>query len=876
MFQVFTPYPWYTQALIWLLLALAGLLLWGFASYARMLVWNWVLRLPMRLARLVALLPGGLGSALGSAHWARWRDMEQAGLFQEGSIPLGQYRGQTLYEPRGGHVVAFGPPRSRKSWGLIFKILRQWRGSCIVSDLRGELFEHTGQDRRQYGPVYHFHPTEPTSCNLNIFDLVDWHSSQAFGQVQRILHHLILPQKVQTETRHYEAAAAVIVGIAFHLHDLGACNFPAIVEWLLDPSRTPADKIAEMLASPNKVVARAAARVRLIGTSQATLGAIWECLLAPLTIFEDENIARHTRSTDFAWTQFLSGIQPCSLYLSMDFRDIKRLGHFLGGLVEGLTALLGDPPCTPRHRTLLVLDELANLGRLDALEDAVSYLQGSGTQIMMVFQNYPQVLAKYGRETALLASVGTQIHYTPVDQLTAQWVSGHLGVATVWAQSMQAAGSEGTSDSTSLGLSASTSAIGLSGGMAHGMSSGSMLLAGQAETTRPLLDPGEVLRMGSETAIILTQDCWPVWASKFPRDDGQLVGRVLPRLRWKTVAASSALLLVGLALWPIYSRYQTAQRTARALKERPLQPWEKDIRQSPTLDLRAKLGAPMSLEDHARHLRQQAEDARHPRSEDDLALGRTPASLVAEEARQAQLARFPPKAPPYQGTWALRKWTPDARNSPGITVVQSAPGHDRRARPRHTLSQHPTAEDCLAALTRETAPRIALAEHQAARLPEYRLVVHRDARKVTWNTWYVGSTGPRHVEEYWCEDRPYDLPLSPEGHAPLAYHAWTIQESALVRGRRYRVGHALALFHTQPDCETALQTRPYAVPVTWKKQQVERSVHMAAVASNPLFMGDKRYTLLEGHFPDGRHTWCQPPTGEPPRTTYDQACPDCR
>ena len=130
-----------------------------------------------------------------------------------------------------------------------------------------------------------------------------------------------------------------------------------------------------------------------------------------------------------------------------------------------------------------------------------------------------------------------------------------------------------------------------------------------------------------------------------------------------------------------------------------MQPWQREDLHHRDL-LRHRSGAPMNLEDKARALRQEASVQQHPRSLDDRRLGRTPQSLLEEEARTAQLAAFPPRVPPYQGQIVLR-------------TTQRAHVADLGGRtPMHTtnLSWHPTQAACLAQLEHVTGPLIALAQ----------------------------------------------------------------------------------------------------------------------------------------------------------------------
>src|SRR5262249_54508132 len=217
------------------------------------------------------------------------------------------------------------------------------------------------------------------------------------------------------------------------LHDVSTASFPQVVAWMQDPRRSQKEKLDEMLASANPHVASAARRI--LDESDRARSLVWDAALSPLAVFLDEAIASHSRTSDLDWQDFLSGRQPTSLYLCMSFRDIDRLGVILGALVEALIALLGSPERTPRHKTLLLLDELANLGTLTELERGVSYLQGSGVQLLACVQNLPQLLSLYGQHSPLLASIHTQLHYRPLDRLTSEYLEAMLGPQTVLSQS---------------------------------------------------------------------------------------------------------------------------------------------------------------------------------------------------------------------------------------------------------------------------------------------------------------------------------------------------------------------------------------------------------------------------------------------------------
>jgi hypothetical protein len=117
---------------------------------------------------------------------------------------------------------------------------------------------------------------------------------------------------------------------------------------------------------------------------------------------------------------------------------------------------------------------------------------------MACVQNLPQLVSLYGPHSPLLASVHTQVHYSPLDRQTSEYVEAMLGPSTVIAQSW----------GETQGASQSASTSGWSSGRSRSTS------ASQQEVGRPLLTAAEIRGLGSSTALVLTAGCAPILARK--------------------------------------------------------------------------------------------------------------------------------------------------------------------------------------------------------------------------------------------------------------------------------------------------------------------------------------------------------------------------
>ena len=160
MFPTVPDYPAYTYialGVLWLFTAGALIVLLILAVRSLLYVLSGAGRTLRAVVQWIFGLP--LVSA-GSAHFASPREIKAAGLLGDTGLPLAAYgTEQVLREPEGGHVVVFGPPRSWKSTGVIMPALREFSGSCVINDLRSELYEKTHEARERFGPVFRFAPT---------------------------------------------------------------------------------------------------------------------------------------------------------------------------------------------------------------------------------------------------------------------------------------------------------------------------------------------------------------------------------------------------------------------------------------------------------------------------------------------------------------------------------------------------------------------------------------------------------------------------------------------------------------------------------------------------------------------------------------------
>jgi type IV secretion system protein VirD4 len=152
-----------------------------------------------------------------------------------------------------------------------------------------------------------------------------------------------------------------------------------------------------------------------------------------------------------------------------------------------------DGPPKDGRPVLFMMDEVAQLGRLEILLRAVSLLGGYGAAFWMIWQNLSQLKGLYPDEwSSFLANAKIQQFFGVNDLETAGYISEALGNETIQTSSYNFAQADAAAQFSK-------------------MSGGAMLM----EKERALLTKDEIRRLNREMAVILVQGCMPILTRRF-------------------------------------------------------------------------------------------------------------------------------------------------------------------------------------------------------------------------------------------------------------------------------------------------------------------------------------------------------------------------
>lgn len=431
----------------------------------------------------------------GSARWATWWDLVR-GLAWGGSggIIVGKSLGRFIRFRRDGTTLVYAAAGKGKGVGFVIPNLLDYGGSVVCTDPKGENYAITQRWRSTLGPVYRLNAIDPSASNrLNPFDLIRRATPHEADDCAMLADLLVTPSGV--EDTHWDKSARALLA-ALIQHVLGA--YPPVMQTLSTVRElvsADGDAFAEILRameqSDQPSVAEAGRDGLASLASPEMLSVKKNAALAMVLWSRDRIGGMLTSASDFDLLDLHR--DPMTLYVMVPEDALAVYAPFLRVVMgSALVAMVrGKHLPRPKQKPLLLFDECAALGRLEALEKGLGYLR-EYAHTLLVFQDLGQIKRRYGDAgmRTFMATAGAQVTFGVSDAETARELAEAIGTATVWSRS--------TGESTT------------------SVPWQSRRQDGQAEAKRYLVDPAEIRRLSERKAIVFLQGQVgpPILASK--------------------------------------------------------------------------------------------------------------------------------------------------------------------------------------------------------------------------------------------------------------------------------------------------------------------------------------------------------------------------
>ena len=318
------------------------------------------------------------------------------------------------------HLITFAPTGSGKGVGVIIPNLLHYSGPAIVIDPKGENFAVTGRYRRKVlnQRVLLLDPFNAVRDDvvkkigavrgkLNPLDLCQLTETSIENDSQMIANLVSGPGSLGDDPFWDISARKLISGLVAQemmssILEKRTPRFRFLIEQLFadDPVYSMAvmidtkkpEKFVRACVSAGFLSLADVTRTGVLATAQSYLSTVMSQEV--LNVLDESTINLSDIQNSYDYTLYI--VIPPNKLDSHSALLATWIGVLMHGIMERKTL--------PEKRTLFILDECANLGKLDVLKKAVTLLRGYGLQVWMFFQDLAQLKGLFEQDFATMVN----------------------------------------------------------------------------------------------------------------------------------------------------------------------------------------------------------------------------------------------------------------------------------------------------------------------------------------------------------------------------------------------------------------------------------------------------------------------------------------
>jgi len=448
---------------------------------------HWWLLFPFALSLgffVVCVQPARTSITRGSSHWATLAELRSAHLINTPSAPLaavpqlpaaggttaaspmdtlesilevgrrGKYTIALTERQQESHVLIVAPTGKRKSSGFFIPALLQERGhrSLLINDVKGELYQMCAGALSRYHDIWVYSPTRPArSHGYNPLAYIE-----TSKDARDFASTWVSNTGISREAFYNVASTVLITALVLHLID--SEREPPLYRLAELAIKPLAELKAILLSSSERARNTAAPFLQTIDMDPRLASGISLGVSNRFSLLIDSPDYRQVTATNqIHFEQMTDGPRPVALFLNVPVSAAKDLraptSSLIMQLMKFLTRRAEQEPGGRLPRSFaLYLDELLNAGRINDLEEYITYVRGEGVSVIGAAQDFGQIDRVYGPEirNTFLSNFTTQIVLPGIGEREGDYYSRRLGTTTVETTSTTKSNNQGSGNQEGL------------------------------------------------------------------------------------------------------------------------------------------------------------------------------------------------------------------------------------------------------------------------------------------------------------------------------------------------------------------------------------------------------------------------------------------
>lgn len=416
---------------------------------------------------------------------------------------LGSLSNRCIYQdnntkPNRNVFVTGGPGSFKTQAYVMTNVFNETENSIVVTDPKGELYEHTAGIKQAQGYEVHV---------VNFANMAHSDRYNPLDYIKKDVDANEVATKIvasgnkdsKKDVWYYSQIALLKALILYVLNEREPKlrNFRGVTEFLQANSvtkdkegKSELDTRFEELETTHP--ARRAYELGFKKSKGEMQSSIIMSLLTTISNFIDEEVAEFTSFSDFDLKDI--GSKKIILYVIIPVMDttFENLANlFFSQMFSELYKLASDNHSHLPNSVDFLLDEFVNLGKFEKYEEFLATCRGYGIGVSTIVQSITQLQALYGKDKAesILGNHAVKICMNASNEETAKYFSNLLGKATVKVKSGSQSLGEGKNASRS-----------------HSDS--------YNYTSRELMTPDEITRMQNDTCLLIFNNQRPLKVRK--------------------------------------------------------------------------------------------------------------------------------------------------------------------------------------------------------------------------------------------------------------------------------------------------------------------------------------------------------------------------